>query len=155
MIVPGQPVGEGHDPVVAVLLASVKGRRVHCCPQRADPGPHGFFPCKSAGFGGPQGTMIAILDPLASPRWVGRCPVVAVLVPAVKKHCLRTDNSHACPEGSLRFERGWSPVNRASCRGSTSRESSSNTSSLVKATSAGLLVHSCVVARYLYFSSLH
>jgi hypothetical protein len=36
---------EGHAPVVAVLRASAKGRRVHCCPQRARTlGPCGFFP---------------------------------------------------------------------------------------------------------------
>ena len=29
--------GEGNAPVVAVLLASSKGRRVHCCPKGADP----------------------------------------------------------------------------------------------------------------------
>src|SRR6266516_2919849 len=58
-------------------------------PKGADSGPHGPFPCKSAGFGGPrEGTMIAILDPLASPTAVGWArampPVAAVLVPAVK-----------------------------------------------------------------------
>jgi hypothetical protein len=53
-----------HAPVVAVLAPGVKGRRVHCCPQRARTPDSAAFPCKSPVFGGPrEGTMIAIVDP--------------------------------------------------------------------------------------------
>jgi hypothetical protein len=40
-------VGEGHAPVVPVLLASAKARRVHRCPQKgANRGPPAFLPAK-------------------------------------------------------------------------------------------------------------
>ena len=55
-----------------------KGRRVHCCPQRAwTPDPRQPFPCKTAVSGGPrEGAIIAFLDPeLAAVRLETRpCP---------------------------------------------------------------------------------
>jgi hypothetical protein len=80
--------GEGHAPVVAVLLASAKKKKADesiAAPKgRADPEPHGLFSCKSAGFRDPpEGTMIAIVDPQASRRRMvgeGHAPVLAVLL---------------------------------------------------------------------------
>jgi hypothetical protein len=72
----------------------MKGRRVHCCPQRArTPGPRGPFPCKTAVFGGPpEGTMIAIVEPQATATVMvgeGRTPVEVVPVVRVKTETSR------------------------------------------------------------------
>src|SRR4029453_6874302 len=94
-------VGEGHAPVVAVLLAAAKktkGIRPHCCPQRAwTPDPAGVFPCKlSTLAGSTKGGHERFMDPLggaplqrgsrvsrARTRGHGHAPVVPVLlVPA-------------------------------------------------------------------------
>jgi hypothetical protein len=85
-------VAEGGAPVEAVLLASEeerKGRRGHCCPQRArTPELGSFFPCKRAVYRGPpEGTVIAIVDPRQADAVVvdeGHAPVVAVLLAPLK-----------------------------------------------------------------------
>jgi nucleotide-binding universal stress UspA family protein len=73
---------------LSAVARSVKGRRVHCCPPKGmDPRSLPRFPCKPAFF------RVRRRGP-SSPSWTtGRadtgcrepCPVVAVLVPAVKK----------------------------------------------------------------------
>ena len=81
-------VGEGHAPVVAVLLALAKkkGRRGHRCPQRArimDPKP---FPLQIASFlGTARGAIIAILDPEPAAWGEGHAPVGVVLLAARQK----------------------------------------------------------------------
>jgi hypothetical protein len=85
-------VGEGDAPVVSVLVASAKARRQSSPsrpPKGTDPGPLRAFSLQSTLFGGPpEGAIIAFVAPRASRcRARGRrpCPVVAVLVPAVRQ----------------------------------------------------------------------
>ncbi len=82
--------GEGHPPVVAVLLASAKDKALEsiAAPKSADPGGSWLSPCKPVVLRRPpEGAMIAVVDPQASRRVIvgeGHAPVVAVLLASAK-----------------------------------------------------------------------
>jgi len=75
-------VGEGHAPVVAVLLAGTQSQTSPLRPPKGtDPGPCELFPLQNRHFQGPpEGAMIAIVDPMQPDAVMvgeGHAPVVA------------------------------------------------------------------------------